>query len=151
MHQGELRQVGTPEQIYKQPVDLFVARFVGSPRINTIDGKLVSASGRKTFAADGIEIDVPEEMGADGAEVIGTVRPEDIQVSQTRVQGWVEMRTYSILPAGSETIINVRRGQLTLSVKVGGFAHIEMDDPVWIRFDAGDMNFYDPGTEKRIE
>jgi ABC-type sugar transport system ATPase subunit len=61
MHLGELRQVGTPEQIYKRPVDLFVARFVGSPRVNTIRGRLTSKDGVPVFSADGIEIAVPME------------------------------------------------------------------------------------------
>lgn len=151
MSQGELRQVGTPEQIYKRPVDLFVARFVGSPRVNTILGRLVSERGRRMFSVDDMLIEVPARISAGSEELIGAIRPEDIEVSRNKVEGWVEMRTYSILPAGSETIINVRKGGLSFSVKAGGFARISMDEPVWIRFNGENMNFYDPTTEKLID
>jgi len=60
------------------------------------------------------------------------------------------MKAYSILPAGSETIINIHKEQLTISVKVNGFADIGMDDPVWIRFDSTKINFYNPETENLI-
>jgi multiple sugar transport system ATP-binding protein len=78
------------------------------------------------------------------------VRPEDIEVSRTKVSEWLEMQSYSILPAGSETIINVRKGLLTLSVKVSGFADIHVDEPVWINIQAKNLNFYDPRTERLI-
>jgi multiple sugar transport system ATP-binding protein len=151
MNLGELKQVGTPVQIYKRPVDLFVARFVGSPRINTINGRLTTVDGGRVFAADSLEIEVPSDFNPDSAELIGAVRPEDIEVSRKKLPGWLEMRAYSILPAGSETIIQVRREQLTVSVKVNGFADISMDDPVWIHFESGRMNFYDPRTNNLIE
>jgi multiple sugar transport system ATP-binding protein len=150
MNLGELMQVGTPEEIYKRPADLFVARFVGSPRINTIEGRLVSAGSRRVFAADGIEIEVPKDLSPESTDLIGAVRPEDIEVSRTKRPGWLEMRAYSILPAGSETIINIRKEHLTISVKVNGFADIAMDDPVWIRFDSAKMNFYNPETENLV-
>jgi multiple sugar transport system ATP-binding protein len=150
MNLGELKQVGTPEQIYKRPVNLFVARFVGSPRINTIEGRLVSAGGRRVFAAEGIEVDVAEDFNPESVDLIGAVRPEDIEVSRKKLSGWLEMRAYSILPAGSETIINIRKDRLTISVKVNGFADIDMDEPVWIRFDSAKMNFYDPHTENLV-
>jgi multiple sugar transport system ATP-binding protein len=150
MHLGELRQVGTPEQIYKRPVDLFVARFVGSPRVNTIRGRVQNLSGRRVLAADGIEVPLPGGLATDAEELIAAVRPEDIEVSRSKVQGWPEMQAYSVLPAGSETIINMRRGSLTVSVKVSGFSDVRVDEPVWIRLHAKDLNFYDPGTEKLI-
>ncbi len=47
-------------------------------------------------------------------------------------------------------IINIHKDQLTISVKVNGFADIGMDDPVWIRFDSTKINFYNPETENLI-
>ncbi|MBU8912425.1 MAG: ABC transporter ATP-binding protein, partial [Spirochaetales bacterium] len=150
MDLGELKQVGTPEEIYKKPVDLFVARFVGSPRINTMTGQLVSTGGKRVFTADGLQVEVPQELDANSAELIGAVRPEDIKISRTKAPGSLEMQVYSILPAGSETIIDVRKGSLNIAVKVNGFADYRMDEPVWIRVDTEYMNFYDPETEVLI-
>ena len=150
MDLGELKQVGTPEEIYKKPVDLFVARFVGSPRINTMTGTLVSTGGKRVATADGLEVEVQKELDTNSDELIGAVRPEDIKISRTKAPGSLEMQVYSILPAGSEMIIDVRKGSLNIAVKVNGFADYRMDEPVWIRVDTENMNFYDPETEKLI-
>ena len=78
------------------------------------------------------------------------LRPEDIEVSGKAVQGWVECKAYSILPVGSETIINVQSSDFSLSVKVNGFSDIQMDDPVWVHLNESAVNFYNGQNEKRI-
>ena len=147
MDRGELRQVGTPEEIYKKPGDLFVARFVGSPRINTLEGRLISVNGRTHFQSGQLEVilDRPPRQGS--GKVIATVRPEDISISKEKKDGWPRLCVYSVLPAGSETIIAVQRDDLSLTVKVNGFTDIRMDDNVWIDLSAESINFYNPETE----
>ncbi|MEE9308184.1 MAG: ABC transporter ATP-binding protein [Spirochaetia bacterium] len=147
MDRGELRQVGTPEEIYKKPEDLFVARFVGSPRINTLEGRLISVNGRTHFQSGQLEVilDRPPRQGS--GKVIATVRPEDISISKEKKDGWPRLCVYSVLPAGSETIIAVQRDDLSLTVKVNGFTDIRMDDNVWIDLSAESINFYNPETE----
>jgi ABC-type sugar transport system ATPase subunit len=147
MDRGELRQVGTPEEIYKKPGDLFVARFVGSPRINTLEGRLISVNGRTHFQSGQLEVilDRPPRRGS--GKVIATVRPEDISISKEKKDGWPRLCVYSVLPAGSETIIAVQRDDLSLTVKVNGFTDIRMDDNVWIDLSAESINFYNPETE----
>ena len=62
----------------------------------------------------------------------------------------MECRAYSILPVGSETIINVQSSDFSLSVKVNGFSDIQMDDPVWVHLNESAVNFYDSRNEQRI-
>lgn len=147
MDRGILRQVGTPEEIYKKPADLFVARFVGSPRINTLEGRLISANGRTQFQSGQLEVTVDRPPGQGSGKVIATVRPEDISISKEKKDGWPKLSVYSVLPAGSETIIAVHSDDLSLTVKVNGFTDIGMDDNVWIDFSAESINFYNPETE----
>jgi len=147
MDRGELRQVGTPEEIYKKPEDLFVARFVGSPRINTLEGRLISVNGRTHFQSGQLEVIVDRPPRQGSGKVIATVRPEDISISKEKKDGWPRLCVYSVLPAGSETIIAVQRDDLSLTVKVNGFTDIRMDDNVWIDLSAESINFYNPETE----
>ncbi|PIE36090.1 hypothetical protein CSA56_01365, partial [candidate division KSB3 bacterium] len=59
-------------------------------------------------------------------------------------------RTYSVLPAGSETIVTVENETTSLAVKVNGFTDIKIDDELWLSFNPLSMNYYDPHTEKLI-
>ncbi len=60
-------------------------------------------------------------------------------------------RVYSVLPAGSETIITVQSGTLNLSVKINGFTGIKMDDLLWLNLDPEKINYYDIKTERLIQ
>jgi len=150
MMDGELRQFGSPREIYHYPADLFVARFVGSPRINTIPGALARQEGKLLFRSAFFEKALQRTFDFEGRDVIATIRPEDIAFSTTPQSGWLEMQVYSVLPAGSETIITVRKDDLPLTIKAPGFADVEMNDHIWIDFDIARMNFYHPQTENLI-
>ncbi len=86
--------------------------------------------------------------GQGSGQVIATIRPEDISISKEQKKGRIKTAVYSVLPAGSETIIAVQRDDLSLTVKVNGFTDIRMDDIVWLDLSSEQMNFYDPETEK---
>jgi multiple sugar transport system ATP-binding protein len=150
MLKGELRQFGTPRQIYNQPADLFVARFVGSPRINTLEGQLKSENGARYFVSNAIKKQLDSHLDAEDGPVIATIRPEHVQVFKTPQADAVEVQVYSVLPAGAETIVTVQKDGLSLAIKLSGFADIELDDTIWVDFDAAKMNFYDPASEKLI-
>lgn len=149
MMDGELRQLGTPREIYSQPADLFVARFVGSPRINVIPGRIVHEDSAAYFCAgETLKKTVGDELAP--GEAIATIRPEDVQMSRTARDGWLGFRVYSVLPTGAETIVTVRDEDLDLAIKLGGFVDIAMNDPIWVDFNADKMNYYDPQTEKLL-
>ncbi len=155
MESGVLRQIGTPEEIYKRPADLFVARFVGSPRINSIEGKLFSEGGKLFFKSGRIKAMIERKIIGDVSierdkTLVATIRPEDIEVSKVEKPGWVRVSVYSVLPAGSETILSVRAESMDLSVKVNGFTDIKMNEIVWININPTKMNYYDPETGKLL-
>ncbi len=149
MDKGLLRQLGTPEEIYRLPADLFVAKFVGSPRINTIHGMIVSENGGDFFVSGQLKCEIVKKVKVQDKQIIGTIRPEDINISREEKPGWLKTKTYSVLPAGSETIITVESNDLSFSIKLHGFTDIQMDHDIWINFDPQKMNYYDPRTEKR--
>ena len=151
MFEGELRQFGTPREIYDQPSDLFVAQFVGSPRINILLGEIVEKGDANYFVNEHVERKIEKKLAFDGGAVVATVRPEHIRVFKTPQENGLEVQVYSVLPAGSETIVTVRRGELSFAIKLGGFADLAINDTIWIDFSAEKMNFYNPQTEKLIK
>src|SRR5580704_3235194 len=56
MRDGQIQQIGTPDEIYRKPGNVFVASFLGSPQINLIEGELNDGTGGSTFARGGMNI-----------------------------------------------------------------------------------------------
>lgn len=83
MKEGVIQQVGTPQEIYAAPVNLFVASFIGTPQMNFIPGKL-SETG---FENESFRLSLPDALKAKlrssiGKEVILGLRPEALAVSE---------------------------------------------------------------------
>ncbi len=148
MNKGEIRQIGTPEEIYKTPADLFVARFVGSPRINLLEGELSSESGSTVFIFNNNRIPLKNQKKNQGKKVIASIRPEDVEIDNKAAEGWIQCKVYSVLPAGSETIIYITCNDNSITLKMNGFSPLKEDDTIWIRLNPEKMNFYDSETEK---
>jgi multiple sugar transport system ATP-binding protein len=77
MRDGAVQQVDTPQRLYRNPVSLFVAAFIGSPAMNLIRGTLDDGLVRVA----GTDIPLPRErrpVGADNADVVVGIRPEDL-------------------------------------------------------------------------
>lgn len=76
MNDGVVQQVGSPDEVYDDPANLFVARFVGEPPMNTVAGTLID--GRVRLSDD---VEVPVTAGTGGSVVLG-VRPEDVVLTE---------------------------------------------------------------------
>jgi ABC-type sugar transport system ATPase subunit len=81
--EGRIQQVGRPIEIYRAPVNRFVAGFIGTPPMNFVEGRLDSGDGALRFMADGASMTMPRDRFASGtaagAVTLG-VRPEDLQL-----------------------------------------------------------------------
>ena len=92
MESGEIRQIGTPLQVYDQPQSRFVAGFLGSPPMNFVSGRLLSSRGNVRFEAKGIEVSITKEKeklldtAVSGPVTLG-VRPEDLVVQPCDAAG----------------------------------------------------------------
>lgn len=148
MKDGRLQQLASPSQVYRTPANLFVADFIGTPKINLIDAEAVTRDGKVTLQCGSFRIsDMPTQ--ASGA-VVAAIRPEDIRISLEKVPNASEFTTYSVLPAGSEIIVNARCGDATLVIKETRDIEIEMDRAVWLTFDTKKINLYDKATGNLI-
>ena len=78
LDQGRLQQVGAPREVYDHPANLFVARFIGSPPMNTLPGRASRRDGGRTLEVAGGPLPAPAIDLEDGAEVVVGVRPEHL-------------------------------------------------------------------------
>jgi len=111
MRDGRILQVGAPMELYEKPVDVFTARFIGSPTMNILPAQAVAASAT-TLSLGERPVAMPPAMGAVPANLLVGVRPQQLRVlagdepSDLVLSGTVAV----IEPLGSETFVHVEYG-----------------------------------------
>ena len=111
MNGGGIEQIGAPLDLYDNPVNLFVASFIGSPSMNFLNGRVEKGAGRPMFRANGgASFMVPKAIGdsALNRELVVGIRPEHIELGgkENSVKGTVIVDE----PTGSETQIALTLG-----------------------------------------
>jgi multiple sugar transport system ATP-binding protein len=140
MKEGVLQQLDTPESVYHFPANLFVADFIGNPKVNLLEGTV-----------NGNSVDFgPFQIGMNtsGApkKVVVAVRPEDVSISSEPGPGSIEFTAYSVLPAGADSTIIAHSGEVEITARVMGISTLHMDDKIWLTFDPRTLNLYDKAS-----
>ena len=143
MNKGVLQQVASPHQIYRRPANLFVADFIGNPTINFIPGKIHREAGNLVFRNESLVLPAPPEEGLAGKEVTAAIRPEDIRILPREKGEGLGGEVYSVLPAGAEVVLQVKKGTLLFTVRVMGEVSFEMGEKVDLQIPPEAMVFYD--------
>ncbi len=138
MKLGVIQQMDTPDMVYHFPANLFVADFIGNPKVNLLAGWV---SGKNTV--DVGKFNIPVKTYRQTGDVVLGIRPEDIIISESVLPGGVEFQAYSVLPSGSDTTIIARKGETELTVKENGVSKIKMDQKIWLSFNEDCTNLYD--------
>ena len=141
MNAGQIQQIDSPHRIYHKPASLFVAEFVGMPRINTLPAQVVQRDGKSWLTTDDISFQLADRL--DQKEVTAAVRPEDISLFLEPLREAAEFRVYAVLPSGPEQYVQVKRGDSTLMIRETRQLDLKMDQPVWIRIDPAAISLYD--------
>ena len=144
MKHGVIQQLGTPDEIYNDPSNLFVAGFIGSPAMNLIHGgikggQFITSGGT---ALTGIAAD-------DRDHVILGVRADDITVHE-QGQGQIDATIYAFENTGEATLLTVQWGQQRVIARGGRHLRKDQDDVVGLSFDPEHLYLFDPETEARI-
>ena len=134
MERGRLMQVAPPREIYRRPASLFVADFIGSPTINLIPGKIVRKGEGIFFEGEALSLPAPALAAHIGALVTAAIRPEEIRIETGQNGDAVSGEAYAVLPAGSETILQVRREGRIFNVRVIGETSFEVGENLCMTF-----------------
>ncbi|MCI5872017.1 MAG: TOBE domain-containing protein, partial [Streptococcus sp.] len=155
---GRIEQIGTPQELYNEPANKFVAGFIGSPAMNffevTVDkGEIRSDDGFRIALPAGQE-KVLEAKGYLGKKVIFGIRPEDISskeiVKETFPSANVQAEVVVSELLGSETMLYVKIGQTEFASRVDARDFHEPGESVDLTFNVAKGHFFDLETEKRI-
>ena len=148
MKDGRLVQLASPEVVYHQPATLFVADFVGNPKINLLEATVRGGTGVSTLDFGPFSVPFPGVV-AQNLVVVG-IRPESIRLSLDPTPGATEFKVYASLPAGAEQIVNARRDNVQLTIRETRPLRVEIDRPIWLSFDPSTFNLYDPVTARLL-
>jgi len=135
---GVIQQMASPDRVYHFPANLFVADFIGNPKVNLLEG-CINGSNAVQVGDFEIRMDTHSARG----DAVVAVRPEDIVVAAQPEPGTIEFTAYSVLPAGADSTIVARRGETEITVKVMGISKIKMDQKIWLKFNSDTLNLYD--------
>jgi len=146
MNEGRIMQEGSPYDIYHHPANIFVAEFIGDPGINLFDGKIDNG----VIKCGEIHIPLPNNFTKNKGSLIVGVRPEKIEVSETKKNGWQEVTTGIIQPTGANTIIEVKAGETPITLLQNGFITLPENSKLWINFELDTLIFFDHETQENL-
>ena len=154
---GRVEQIGTPQEVYKNPVNKFVAGFIGSPAMNFINVKLEGGH----IVANGLNLKVPEgalkvlkEKGYDGKELIFGIRPEDVNTEAAFLETFPESVVKATISVsellGSESHLYCQVGDNEFIAKVDARDYLGTGETIELGFDLNKAHFFDKETEKTV-
>ncbi|MBY5736118.1 ABC transporter ATP-binding protein [Rhizobium leguminosarum] len=166
LNQGVIEQVGSPLELYRNPDDLFVAGFLGAPRMNFLGVTLNEVSGRNvTVSAPGL-VPVTVELAeatvlAKGSSLTLGVRPENISMVADGAQGGaINGQVRLVEHLGRETILYVDAGNLrtiasesgtgNITVQLSYVAPFAADQNVALKLDANELYLFSPDGGRTI-
>ena len=150
MQHGVLQQVGSPDEVYNRPANVFVGTFIGSPPMNLLSGTLVRENGSWRFRGEGVSVSCDpaalaieplalERVAADSAQL--GIRPESIRIAEPGGEGI--LATVQLLePVGSDLYLTVEAGGTTLQVRTAPDTPVRQGDSVTLAFDAAKSHIF---------
>ncbi len=148
---GRLQQVGAPQSVYDRPQNLFVARFVGSPPMNTFPGVVVRSAGPGAVEVGGQRLDGPEVDAApvaDGAAIMIGVRPEHLVIDP---DGPLRATVRAVEWLGHERLVACDLGGHPVTIRQSsGDQTVTAGDTLPLRAEPGSVHLFDPDSTERV-
>jgi len=154
MNHGVLQQVGPPQEVYEKPANLFVARFIGNPPMNTITGTTVREPEGVAVEVPGGRIPLPaalaRALNTDGARpVVLGVRPEHLAIGDGPISATVAV--VESLGHERHVVCRLDDGQLVIARQLSSVTGPTDGATVRLSFNRDHLHVFDATTEARIE
>jgi multiple sugar transport system ATP-binding protein len=161
MNEGKVVQIGRPLEVYRNPADMFVAKFLGNPPMNLVQGRLEAHDGRPIARVAGSAVALNKRaMSALGRHVGGEVtigiRPEDLyEIAPACGEADIARlpaRVVAVEPLGAETLLVVAldASNEELIARIGRDTTLRSGDRLDIAVDTTAIHLFDPATTKAI-
>ena len=154
MNFGDIQQIGTPHEVYHYPTNLFVARFIGSPGMNFISGKIITELGK-------VLVELPGQLKAglnekqqdalsksnQSRDVVLGVRPEDVRVFPQE-ETLYPAEVYVFEPLGVQNIVTLKIADTLIKATLSGDVFLQIGEKVSVSF--REIRIFDKQSEKLI-
>ena len=161
LDEGKLQQVDTPLELYRHPVNLFVAGFIGSPAMSFMNGMLEARDGQMWMRADPVVLRLCEQHAAKvkdfaGRQVIFGVRPDDIYDRRlgppipTSEDNSATVTVDVTEPMGSTVYANLMAGKHELTAHLDADTKAKDGEALEVSFDMTKSHLFDPETDSAL-
>ena len=161
MKDGLIQQIAAPSVLYDTPANLFVATFMGSPVMNTFEGKLVDENGTTYIAFGDAKIALPDSKGRKpevmsyiGKDVIVGVRPEALHDEEVFINQYpdalIEAKVEVVELMGHETYLYLKCQGRDFIARVSPRSTTKVGDTIKICFSLDKLHIFDKDTEQII-
>jgi len=157
---GVLQQLDTPQNLYDNPANKFVAGFIGSPSMNFIDVTIENQDGKLFAVTPGFKMEVPSNATKGLGNYIGKtvtmgIRPEHL-IERSRLQG--QAPEGSLIPVtvdvvellGNEIFVYLTNRGSTLTARMPPDLHLERGQNIEVAGESDKLHFFDTQTEQAI-
>lgn len=164
MDQGRLQQVAPPMEVYRRPINVFVAGFIGSPAMNLFRCTVEGDGGDARLVGEAVQIPLAETgleklREGDAADVVLGVRPHDVEPAPAE-QADVAARIDVIEPLGSELLVHAlpitdeQRAHdgsaASITIVAPGEATLAVDEIIGLRFRRERLHLFDAADGRRV-
>lgn len=157
MNKGKIQQVGTPYEVFNRPRNLFVAEFIGAPKINTVETELkiketsyyISIFGHDILLPNDKQVSLRKNMVSSGKIIVG-IRPENIQIKNNEFNAIIDI----IEMMGSTIYLHISINNLEFSMTVPSTDITEkykIGDSISISIDYNRIHLFDYFSKENIE
>ena len=155
---GYIEQIGDPIELFQNPVNTFVAGFIGTPPMNQIDGT-ITKNGEKLNISfrDGFKLPIPDKPDAEiseGQKIVMGLRAEDIfleEDSNDIREDWkFDSEIIVTEPLGSETYMHVDVSGLKITGKCGGRRAVHPNEKIKLAFNLNHLHIFDAASTKSV-
>ena len=159
MKDGHIQQIADPIKLYDNPINRFVAGFIGSPPMNFVKGTIIKKDNRIYFNEGKFQVMVIDAMIEAltpyiNKEIIFGIRPEDIYdklfVSEAPPENTIKAICEVIEPMGSEAYLYLNTGKNPLIARVGGHDKPAINQDMDLVLDMSKVHFFDRDTDITI-
>ncbi|MHB1006048.1 MAG: ABC transporter ATP-binding protein [Chloroflexota bacterium] len=157
LNRGEVQQLGTPQNLFEHPANLFVADFVGEPSMNFLDCSLQSEGDQLYLTSRAVKVPLLAQHratlvgnAADGNLVLG-LRPSAVRLGLSESATTpIPSEVYVCEPLGRSTLVEAQIGDKVMAVRVPGELCLEIGQPVWLGFDLAGLHVFDKATGRAL-
>jgi multiple sugar transport system ATP-binding protein len=156
MNAGLLQQYDTPAQVFANPVNMFVASFIGSPAMSLVPLEATTSDGRTALSsAEGwllplSDANARKVAAASSPKVVLGARHSTIRLHKSAVAGAVPARVYTVEPTGDITFVQAFLSGAIVNISLPPTAQVEPDEMVWLEFDQDRIHLFDGQTEMAL-